>query len=284
MLPFMLAAALLAEPPTSGQIVVVSGDWSITFDAARAWTIHHIDWRGRTLSHGRGFHGLVYQTGTPVKPGATVSFVGTGHDEGGREQVESLVLTVDGQEQPPEIDRTYRAQCFVLRKRSLLANLRHEAEITVEPAKVTERHQLEALQDQPVNTLYAFMHCWETSFNRWLAKLPDGALTEGEFTAAKDFKVRADVAWSSLFDETAGVGVVTGYPEVYRTMFNAPGTVYWDQPVYHKQYLWVAGKGTLTKGTKLDWTLGLNAFAATADTWRAAAAAQAEQLFAKKAD
>ncbi|MBI2298314.1 MAG: hypothetical protein HYU66_05070 [Armatimonadetes bacterium] len=255
------------------------GDWTVWFDPERCWTIHHLDYRGRTLSHEHGFHGLVIATGIPKTQGNGSSFVGTGHTEGGREQVEGVELSVDGRTLPAETGRLHEGRQFRLVKHSRIDQLVHVAEITITPEAVFEHHRVEAVAEQPLKLLYAFMHCWQPSFTLWAAADADGKELGGKLESNQDFDINTDVRWSALYDETARLGVVTSYPEVYRAAAGGLGTRIWDLDRYHKQYLHLRGPGALPAGFVLDCTLRLQAFTAAPDGWVAAAKALAESPF-----
>lgn len=88
-------AANLAESgiPKVGLFTLKSKNYTIPIAADRAWTIERMLHRGTEFSGNNGFYGTV------VAPLAG-KWWGTGHGEGGREVVHSLVLTVDGKNQP----------------------------------------------------------------------------------------------------------------------------------------------------------------------------------------
>lgn len=266
--------------PMAGQFSVVVGKWTVAFAADRAWTIHHLDYDGRKVSHENGFHGCVIATGIPKIPGNGSSFVGTGHTEGGREQVESVVLTLDGKEVPVQVDQEYQGQTFKLVKHSMIDRLKHTAELTLTADGILEHHRLEATEEQPCAIVYLFMHCWEPFFTKWAAEQPDGTPIEGEFLSDKDFEINQDVKWSAIYDPATNVGMVTSYPEVYESKSGKGlGTRYWDLDRYHKQYLHLRGAKPIPAGDVIEGTLRLQAVEAQPDEWVAAAKKLAEQPF-----
>ncbi len=257
-----------------GMIVAKTRDWTVAFDAERAWTIHHTEFRGRQASHSQGFHGAVINTGITAAGEPGVGWIGTGHTEGGREQVKEVKLELDGQPVALEAGKTYAGRTFKLVKDSQMGQLKHHAELTVADDRITEHHQFEASDDQKIATMYAFMHCWEPRFTRYAAELADGTMVAAEFETgpgndAKGGKQQLckDAKWSAIFDEATGTGMVTAYPEVYPAQSKGSGTHYWDLQRYHKQYLNIHGAGTIPKGWKLDCTLVLQGFEAKPDTW-----------------
>ncbi len=269
----------LAAVPTEGVVTAATRDWVVPFDGTRCWTIRQLSYRDRLVSHANGFHGTVIATGRPVKPGTQASFIGTGHDEGGREQVETVTIEHGGETAEPVPGRRYEGAPFVLRKQSRLAALRHQAEISILDDRLVEHHRYEAIEDQPVALLYAFMHCWQPTFGRFAAQLPDGQRLTGSFASRGGHQVDRDVQWSAIYDDAARVGVLTCYPEVYRAQWHGAGTFYWDLDRYHKQYLHLLGKGVITKGTRYDLTVVVRAFTAPPEQWVETAAALAADTY-----
>lgn len=276
-------AGVTADPAAAalpGTLTVTTRDWTVTFDGTRAWTIQKTAYRGLSASHENGFHGAVINTGVPAKEGTTSGWIGTGHTEGGQEQVAQVSFEADGQPYDLKDGELVKASIFVLQKDSTIGALRHRATITVSDDRIVEHHSFEATAAQPVVTMYAFMHCWEPTFDQWLAQAIDGDdLLSGTFDNANDNEVAQDVAWSAIYDSGRQLGIVTAYPAAYRAHDGGQGTFYWDRSNYHKQYLNVWGKGTISAGTKLDYTLSLQGFQAAPGDWRTKAAALAASAF-----
>ena len=275
-------AGVEADPTaalTPGLLTVTTRDWRVVFDPSRAWTIYETAYQGESASHHNGFHGAVINTGVPAKEGTTSGWLGTGHNEGGQEQVLQTSFALDGQPLKPKAGVAVTGSRFELVKDSLIGKLEHHAQITVTDDRITEHHTFEATADQPVVTMYAFMHCWEPTFDQWIAQPAEGDRLSGEFQSDDNNEVNQDVTWSAIYDSGRGFGVVTAYPEAYPSHDRGAGTFYWDKSNYHKQYLNIWGKGTIGAGTKLDYTLVLQGFKAAAGEWRAKAAALAAGAF-----
>jgi len=276
-------AGVTVEPQTAPlptTLTVMTRDWTVTFDQTRGWTIQKTAYRGQSASHQNGFHGAVINTGVPLKEGTTAGWIGTGHTEGGQEQVSQVAFQVDGQPYDLKNGDTVKASAFVLDKDSMIGALRHHATITVSDDRIVEHHTFEATAEQKVVTMYAFMHCWEPSFDQYLAQPVNGDdLLSGSFDNANDNEISQDVRWSAIYDSGRGLGMVTAYPEAYLAHDGGKGTFYWDRSNYHKQYLNVWGPGTIPAGTQLDYTLSLQGFTAAAGDWQTKAAALAASAF-----
>ena len=255
-----LAAAAPGEKPGPPDVVTVEiGDLRVEFAGDRAWTIRRIVHRSEVITDVAGFYGTVFspQGGR---------WIGTGHNEGGVEKIESVTLTVDGQACALQDRAHYRGQRAELRKRSRMGSFALEATYAVTGEAVLERHRYETVEPVKVGILYAFMHPFVPQTREWLAATPDGRRLAGAFDSSGGFRLKEDVRWTAVFDPTRRRATLVWYP----TPLVGQGlkTAYWDKTVYHKLYNQVLAQAELAAGTRFETELVLRCVEAAAEDWQ----------------
>lgn len=250
-------------------MAVETRDYRVEFAGDRAWTIFRILHRGTLIGDRNGFYGTVL-----VPEGG--KWIGTGHTEGGLEQVESAVLTIDGQPVDLKDQAVYRGSRAELRKTSALGPLRLEAAYAVLDDCILERHRYQAPQDTKLHLLYGFMHCWLPCTTAWTAEKSDGSRVSGSFDSKGDFELRADVKWTALFDPLSRKAALAWFPTVLAGQGHR--TAYWDKTNYHKLYTQLFSGASLPQGTQLDARLVVQVLDCTADNWQQAAQDAAARL------
>lgn len=271
-----VGTAVAAEPKPGPPVVVAveTRDYRVEFAGDRAWTIQRIFHQGTLVGDRNGFYGTVL-----IPKGG--KFVGTGHTEGGGEQVASVTLTVDGK--PVELNdkALYRGRRAELHKKSVIGPLLLEATYVVTDGCVLERHQYAAPEQADLHLLYAFMHCWLPGTTEWIAARADGTIVEGRFDSAGDFELRSDVKWTALYDPASQRAMLAWFPEVLTGQGHR--TAYWDKTNYHKLYTQLFAGATLPKGFKLDAKLIVQAVPGAPGEWKAAVQQAAAHLAASPA-
>ncbi len=107
-------AGVKADPQIAalpGELTVTTRDWTVTFDANRAWTIQQTAY-GASGLHRNGFHGAVINTGVPLKEGTTIAGSAPGIRRRA-EQVEQISFQVDGQPYDLQTGSVIQARTFV---------------------------------------------------------------------------------------------------------------------------------------------------------------------------
>ena len=269
----MILCAMYAGPARAAgrgdhRVTVSVGDYRIEFRDPGAWTFGKI-WYGDTqIGLDNGWSGLVLRR---PKGG----FVGTGHTEGGREEIESARLTVDGKEVALEAGGTHRGKHARLEKVSRIDNLKLEAVYEITPGGIAETHRIEAVRDQPVVTVYAFMHPWTATTKEWMAEGAGGKIITGPLESKKRvpgarlWEIVKDVRWTAVYDPTAKLSVILCYPTLYKGKGVRTGI--WDLRHYHKQYYQPYANETITKGTKRTFRCRVWCVRAEPDAWQEAA-------------
>lgn len=246
--------------PETGELTFKAGNYTLPLSAGQAWTIKALGYKDKWPGGVNGFYNTV------MIPKDS-NFWGTGHTEGGREIVNKLTLTVDGQAQPVKTEQTLTGNKLTLIKDSTIWKFRNHTEITLTPDYLLERTELEALEEVELKLLYYFMHCFVPSTTRYLALLPDGQEEEGELGASKGMKVNKDTVWVAQYEPRWQMGFLCYTPKV----ISGPGSAshIWDLDRYHKYYLRSNNVRSLKKGEKLDYTVIVKMVEGETGDWQA---------------
>ena len=271
--PFLLASlllagihatALVAAGPKPGPVAYVTletRDYHVELAGDRAWTISRIVHRGAEITGRTGFYGTVF-----AAEGGR--WIGTGHNEGGIEQVVSAVLTVDGQSRELTDGAVHRGARLELRKQSRLGPIQLEAIYTVTDDAILERHHYHFTEEVKVATMYAFMHPFLPSTQAWMAETTDGRRVEGGFDEGGSHRLREDVRWTAIHDPSARRATLVWSPEVIEG--RELKTFYWDKNVYHKLYHSIYAKTTVPAGTRREVAVVLRCVETGDSDWKPA--------------
>lgn len=262
----LAAVAADAKPGPPAIVTVETRDLKVEFAGDRAWTIHRIFYTGEIVCDKVGFYGTVF-----AAEGG--KWIGTGHNDGGIEQVQDVTLTVDGQPRELADKASYQGHRAELHKHSMIGPLRLEATYIVTDDSVLERHRYEATTDVKISTLYAFMHPWLPRTTEWMAELGDGSLIDGKFDSSGDFKLKQDPKWTALYDPENHRAMLAWYP----TPLAGQGikTGYWDKTVYHKLYNQIYSHAEVSGGTKFEAEVIIRGVESDAASWKDAVKARA---------
>jgi carbohydrate binding protein with CBM4/9 domain len=222
------------------EILADIGDLQIRLESRSFWTLYRIDYQGTRL--GIDIFGSHY--GHVAKyPG--VGFIGSGHTENDKEQLENLKLYIDGLPvTKPAVD--YKCNSIKLVKKSKIGNLLLNSEISVTNGRIIEDLKITAVKPEKLDYMYLFMHPWTTSFSDF-AVLDKGNEMNGKFTDSKKFMVDRPVKCITLFNQKLNKGIITCITAI-------PDDIkwknrYWDVPKrYRKHYLMAFIKKTLKPG------------------------------------
>jgi len=253
--------ALAQSRSSSGAalVTVETRDFKVMFNEKAAWTLYEISYKGTVVCGHNGYYGAVL-----IPKGG--KFIGTGHTDGGQEQVEKVELTVDGVKRPLTDKAIYKGHKIVLKKNSMIDKLKHTATLEITDDQIREHHDFTATEDEAMHLMYAFMHPWVPTTKYWIGMpLQGGDLLRGEFANDKGFKMRADVRWTAVYDPTNKNGMVAAYPKPIAGKLHK--NAYWDQPHYHKLYFQTFSDDTVKAGTAWDYEIVLRGFEATEKEW-----------------
>jgi len=266
LLSLLFAASLsFAAGPRPGPphvVAVETRDFKVEFAGDRAWTIHRIFFKGELVADKVGFYGTVF-----APEGG--KWIGTGHNEGGIEQVKRVTLTVDRKPCDLADKAVYCGQRAEIRKQSMMGPLALEATYIVTDDCLLERHRYEATEDVKIATLYAFMHAWLPRTTEWIAEKADGTIVEGKFDNSGNFKLRDDPKWTALYDPQNRRAMLAWYPKPLAGQGIKTG--YWDKTVYHKLYNQIYSHAAVAKGTKFEAAVIVRGVETDAASWKQAA-------------
>ena len=252
--------------PEHGMLTCKTAHYTVPFEADRAWTIYSISYDDQLVSHHRGFYGTVM---VPKRG----RWWGTGHTEGGREIVDALKLTVDGQERPVAPGETVEGSKITFLKRSTIWKFKATVEVTVTDDHIFERTQLEALEDCEQKLMYYFMHCFVPTTTKWLAQLPDGELESADIDASGKMAVNRDTRWVAQYEPNFGVGILCYTPKVIAGKGSA--SLIWQRTNYHKFYYRQNLGQAFNAGDKLDFAVVVKVVPGETGDWSATKAAAA---------
>lgn len=255
---------------TGSDITITSGEYIVKVSIRYNLTIRQILYDGFEIAKPNGFYGTVL---APLSG----KYIGSGHNEGGEEQILSSVLYVDGNEVAIKEGEKYVGQKIILKKIAMLDKLKFNVALEVSPEGIVERKNFEAIEDQPVNSLYAFCYCFTDSTTEWGAARPDGSIISGVFKNDGGWLINADVKWLSQFDAAAGKGFILSFPRIIKGKIRK--SAFWDVPKrYHKYYLFLDTPPIIEKGFKSEeMVAALRAFSSSSTQWLKDAEKIAEQ-------
>jgi hypothetical protein len=197
-----------ADDPRGDAVVTIkTGAMTVDLSERAAWTIQRIVFKGTEVGTKTGAYGAV------VSIPAIGGWVGTGHTEGGIEQIQEIALVVDGEPAELTDGAIYACERAILTKRSMLDKIQLDAILTFENERITEHHVLTATEDVVVSRVYAFMHCVTNATRQWMAHLYDGREKSGEFTdrvgrasSPTTLEWHTGWEWTASYDPISGKG------------------------------------------------------------------------------
>ncbi|MFA6102560.1 MAG: LamG-like jellyroll fold domain-containing protein [Victivallaceae bacterium] len=259
------AAAASAEISDAQNIILKSGAYRVSINPGLRYTIRSVEFDNCRLGTPTGFYGTVMapQSG---------KYIGSGHTEGGCEQVIKISFTADGKEINPAPGSTVDAAKITMYKLSQLDNLQFQIEITVSDDGIVEQKRFVALKDQPIQLLYIFQACWSNKTTQWLAETAAGKTLSGEFDGkfegASRWHLQEDVKWAANYDAAAGKGLLMFFPEVIKG--KSRKTAFWEvKKAYNKFYVMSDTPAAYPAGYKSPaYALILKGYSASAENWK----------------
>ena len=256
-----MLTSIAAAPPEHGSFRVRCADTEVRFTAEKSWTPDIIRQNGAVIAQENGFSGLV------AAIGGQNSWYGSGHTEGGREQVESFQLRVDGKETAlPAAGSVIVCRKLETVKESRLGSLKLRSRVGIEPREIREEHDLTAEAEVKIDRLYGFLHCWNVKTTDWMYQGRDGRIEQGKFVSDGNFKLMGDIAWAAGYLPEAQTVIFTSFPPDL-----PPGEgrrhCFWDIVNYHKQYYQAMERKRLKKGDRFHYRMTTRLLAAAPEQW-----------------
>jgi len=211
---FALVSAKAAPPQLKNGILKLAvGDYVMDFHEKAAWTIGNVSYMGGPIITYTGGNQAVINVVRPVQTDPE-AWVGSAH---GREEVESVVLRVNGEEFPiTDPLAVPPGEEYTLIKKSRLGPFQCRTETTLNARGVEQNISFNA--DQPTDEVryaYVFMHCWHHRLNEWLAVPPNGEKIQEKFPDEKSTSLKQDISMLALYSPSDEVGAVMAYDQPY---------------------------------------------------------------------
>lgn len=239
-------------------VSVVTPGFGVRIAPMWAWTLDAITYRGRVLSDDKGLHGLVFDLGEG-------KFVGSGHREGGREEVLEVKIEADGKPVDIFLAGEIKGDEILIVKNSRVAGLSLQSILKIKAEEIESEQFIRIEQDFRVARMYAFMYPWLTSTSEYIAETIGGKALEGEF-ASKGFIVHDKLRWSAVYEPQSQTAAISYFPlnkaeDNFLHFFN-------DHEAYRKQYFSVMGERELKAGEEFRFGMKMRAIVAPQSEWK----------------
>jgi hypothetical protein len=255
-----LNAPAIAQVPTDAKpLILRTAELSIRLNPKKAWTLDQIQYKDKPLSTTNSNYSLVADLGNN-------KFVGTGHTEGGKEEVLSLRIEADGKPVNLAQGGVVQAEHFVVIKQSKVAFLDLQNTLRLRGDTLEEENSVTVRENGTIAKMYGLMYAWVSTTSEWMAKTVGGRDIEGTFDNS-GWEMQEDVRWSALFDPASQVAILTEFPA---DLPAAAGQqhAYWDLAAYHKQYYQPFTARELKAGDKYRFAVKVRALPTEATQWK----------------
>jgi hypothetical protein len=254
-----------------GNFVLSSGDYDVVITGKHKYCITEILYKNYLTGNSNGYYGSI------LAP-KNAKFIGSGHKEGGEEDVVSVDVYVDGKKQSIAQGAKFKGSKVVMKKVSILDNLKVFVDFTITKEGIRIDKNFEALDNQDVYSFYIFQFCWSEKTQDWMIGRPDGSTRAGKFKSNMGWHIRGEkeILWCALFDPHAEKGIIAYFASYYPLQGRY---MLWDKTIYHKFYYWANLPKVIKKGTKSrKYTLILQGIDAERANWQKATKTAAEAL------
>lgn len=253
--PHVWAQVPIDSPP----LTLSTPELSIRINPKKAWTIDQIQYKGKPLSTTNSNYSLVIDLGGN-------KFVGSGHTEGGKEEVLSVQIEADGKPVNLAQGGMVQGKKFVLTKQSKVAFLDLKNTVRLSGGTLEEENAVTVRENGTISKMYGLMYAWVSTTSEWMAKTVGGRDLEGSFDNT-GWEMQDDVRWSALYDPASQTAILTEFPP------DLPAAVgqqhaYWDISAYHKQYYQPFTARELKAGEKYRFAAKVRAFPASVTNWK----------------
>jgi hypothetical protein len=262
-----------AAGPWPASVTAACGDLTVRIDGPKMWTLSRIEYRGTRLGIEESAYGTVFNF-------PEVGFVGTGHRDGGVEQVHSVEFYLDGRrvDAPGPV---LRGRSFRVEKRSHIRDLGLESVVSVESGRIHERTVIRADHAVPLRFGYHFMHAWTPTATAYLAGTDAGEELGGDLLDAPEFErqfyINREMDWMAVYDGPSGNAIVSRLLE--RPARGGAAIKLRNCPRVNRTiYLQAFVDQTVPAGFEGTYAMVTGFFSAPAQEWRARARALAAEL------
>ncbi len=246
-------------PSTAPHLTLSTPGLSIRLAPKKAWTPDLIRFKGQPLSTPNSNYGFVIDLGGS-------KFVGSGHTEGGVEEVRELRIEADGKPVDFSKGGTIEGQNFFMVKKSRVAFLDLETTLRLYGDTLEEEHKVLVRENGNISKMYGFMYAWLSSTTEWVAQTVGGRAIEGTFDNS-GWEMEDDVRWSALFEPVSQTAILTEFPPALPASVGRKHA-FWDLAAYHKQYYQPLAARELKAGETFRFATKVRALPATTQNWK----------------
>ncbi|MFA5689681.1 MAG: hypothetical protein WC959_11125 [Kiritimatiellales bacterium] len=260
--PVLLAGVFVGNHSVA--VTFRSGDLSVRFAPERAYTIDDVKLGKIEAGVYRGNWGLVFHPGE-------YKWIGTGHREGGREEVDKISVQVDGVmlEKMPAAKEEISGKRLELIKESRLHDVRLASKIIVEDGVIQEEAVLTFASGQFIQTGYAFMHCWTPDAKYWLAETVAGDVIDGELSSTAKWEVKQDLHWLALYVPENGLVILMQFPPDTLPGKGIKQAIH-DHTSFRKHYFQPYAGEMMPAGRSDNFRMSTQLFTAPEEQWKTA--------------
>lgn len=260
----LLPGIALAEYSKEDRFTIRTPGFGVVIRSDAAFTIGQITYRGMPLGKTNGNWGFVLSY-------EGFNFIGSGHAEGGVEQIKNVSLTLDGRKlDKMPLGEQIEAGVALLEKTALLGEaveIDCKTEITAEAIKAT--HIMRVKADTRLTHVYPFMFIWPETTSEYMYGLADGTVNAGEFVSDGQWKVRAHSRWMAIYNPQYGLAAVTVFPEdMPHGSDQGMKHAFWDHQEYHKQYFDFADRQDFSAGEEFRFDVELFVVEGDPSNWK----------------
>ena len=255
----LLLGALFAALALNADMTLEAGPYQVVLSEKEHFSITQIFFDGYEIGTKTGFYGTILAT-------AKNMFIGSGHNEGGEEKLQSLSICVDGKI-VTERSGNLRGEEIVFDKITQLDNLLVMIKTIINRDGIRIDKQWKALAEQKIASFYIFQYCWNAETDVWMLGRPDGSIGEGIFKSDDGWHLRneREILWHAIYSTKAQKGVISYFSKYFPKQGRYMS---WDRSNYHKFYFWAANPPVVPAGYQSpEYSIVLKGFGAS-ENWR----------------
>lgn len=221
-------------------LTLESGPYKVVLSEKEHFSIAQVWFGGYEIGTRTGYYGTILAP-DPNK------FIGSGHTEGGAEQLQSLSVEADGK-QIEERNGVFSGNLIKFTKITRLGNLLVTIDTVITPEEIRIDKKWVAEAEQKIHSFYIFQYCWNAKTDSWIVGYdePDKFKT-GTFADNEKFILssEADVLWCAVYSTADKKGVMTFFNKYFA---NQGVCLLWDRQYYHKFYFWPKYPAVVPRG------------------------------------
>jgi len=221
-----------AAVSNNGQMITISVEnYTVDLSASKSWTILQAGYDGRPLLINSGHHqAVIFEK---VNAG-TDPFIGTGH-----RPEEILDIKLIGNGQPYDVEPGMEiSDCgnIAFRRHTRIGPFEQVSHIVISSEGIRESCWFTVTGDtSKTEYMYPFMHIFDNSMNKWIARDAEGNISQGELTDDNSFTMKKDILWTAVYSADMELAVILVYPEAY-SGWPSFKNAWWNRKTDNKLY------------------------------------------------